>query len=146
MKATKRSGRLGAHGLWLALACVVATAGCAPAIQGQDTTQRPKDLPPPRLVDESLTCEELRKPESVQHEQPEYTEELRRYRVSGSVVVRVIITTEGTIRDPQVVRASDRRLIDPVLAALERWRYRPATCDGVPVEMVFHVSSQFRVH
>jgi len=103
------------------------------------------DLPPPRLVDESLTCEVLQQPQLVHREQPRYPADLVRFQGSGEVVVEVLVTREGAIRDPRVVRASDPRFIDPVLTAVRRWRYSPATCDGVPVEMLFHVYAAFAV-
>jgi len=117
--------------------------GCAGTLQEQGGARPPADLPPPRLVDESLTCEVLEEPELIHREQPEYPAEARKNQSSGEVTVRAIITKEGTIKDPQIVGGNNPIFIDPALEAVRNWRYRPATCDGVPVEMVFHIYMRF---
>ena len=87
----------------------------------------------------------LEEPELVYREQPDYPAEARKYRASGEVVVQVVVTREGTIRDPHVVEASHPAFIDPTLEAVAKWRFEPATCDGRPVEMIFHVYSHFEI-
>lgn len=137
-KTRERAKRVGP-----ALLFAILVVGCAGALQERDETGPRADLPPPRLVDESLACEALEEPELTHREQPDYPAEARKLRSSGEVVVQAIVTREGTIRDPRIVEASHPAFIDPVLSALENWRYRPATCDGVPVEMVFHIYMRF---
>ena len=49
------------------------------------------------------------------------------------VVVSFIIGTDGSVRAPLILEGAnlDSR---SVLAAVSHWRYRPATCNGVPTE------------
>jgi TonB family protein len=60
----------------------------------------------------------------------------------GEIIVEVIVTTEGNVRDAKVVKGNNPRLIDPALSAAKQWRYKPALCDGTPVEMVVYIYSQ----
>jgi protein TonB len=143
VRNTTRTGRLEPQRFWPLLICAAAVAGCAGLPHEGDDTPAQPELPPPRLVDESLICELLEEPELIHSEQPDYPAEARKHRSSGEVVVEAIITREGTIRNPRIVRATHPAFIDPVLTALERWRYRPARCDEIPVEMVFHIYMRF---
>ncbi|HUA15119.1 MAG TPA: TonB family protein [Verrucomicrobiae bacterium] len=51
-----------------------------------------------------------------------------------TVRVSFIIGVDGRVHSPLILEsaglASDRRVLD----AVRRWRYRPATCDGIPTE------------
>ncbi len=54
----------------------------------------------------------------------------------GVVGVTFTITTDGTVRDPQVSSSSGFAELDAAaLCTVARWRYEPALKDGQPVEM-----------
>jgi periplasmic protein TonB len=58
-----------------------------------------------------------------------------RLEIEGSVTVRVLIGTDGRVRQVQVVRATDPEFAKATeRQALRAWRFKPATRDGVPVE------------
>lgn len=77
------------------------------------------------------SCEDARPPEPLVTPDPLLTpaSEGRRVRIS------FIIGTDGRVHSPLVLESSgivgDRR----VLATVRTWRYRPATCNGVPTEI-----------
>jgi TonB family protein len=137
------SSRTGARQLGLALLCATFGVGCAGLIEMGRGAPTVPDLSPPRLVDESLTCDVLERPKVIHHEEPDYPADALHDRLEGQVLVEAIVTREGRIRDPKVVRASHPIFIDPAITALKRWRYKPANCDGVPVEMVWYVYVSF---
>jgi Gram-negative bacterial TonB protein C-terminal len=56
--------------------------------------------------------------------------------VVGSVRVCFIVTTDGRLVDPFIVRAADRRLEGPVLNVLKEYRATPARLNGAPVATV----------
>lgn len=67
--------------------------------------------------------------------QPEYPPVEQRAARSGFVTVRVLVGTNGRVRAVEPVTAtSDDFLAATRQAALARWRFRPATRDGVPIE------------
>jgi TonB family protein len=65
--------------------------------------------------------------------------------VRGDVVVQVTIDAQGNITDKKILKALGYGAEERVLAALEGWRFRPATEDGVPIPsqqyMYFHFPS-----
>lgn len=62
--------------------------------------------------------------------------------VHGDVVVQITIDAQGNITDKKILKALGYGAEERVLAALEGWRFRPATQDGVPIPsqqyMYFH--------
>lgn len=78
--------------------------------------------------------------------QPQYPPVEQRAGRSGLVTVRVLIGTNGRVRAIESVTAtSDDFFAATRQAALARWRFRPATRDGVPIERwrVMRVTFQF---
>jgi len=60
----------------------------------------------------------------------------------GNVVIEITIDESGAIVSKAVVRSMGPAIDAKVLAALESWRFRPATRDGVPIpskqDVVYH--------
>jgi protein TonB len=54
--------------------------------------------------------------------------------VEGCIVVKCVITTEGIPRDCQAVEALPPAT-EAAIASFRLHRFKPATCDGKPVEM-----------
>ncbi|MFZ3484303.1 TonB family protein [Sphingomonas sp. 3-13AW] len=67
--------------------------------------------------------------------QPAYPPVERRADRNGIVTVRVRIGTDGRVLAVEPVRATSDAFLEATRKqALSRWRFRPATRDGVPVE------------
>jgi TonB family protein len=62
--------------------------------------------------------------------------------VEGNVVVEITIDEAGNIVSKAIVQSLGPAIDAKVLAALENWRFRPATRDGVPIpskqDVVYH--------
>lgn len=74
---------------------------------------------------------------------PEYPSVARTARIQGSVVLRAIIGTDGTVQQLQVV-SGNPLLASPALNAVKHWRYRPYLVDGQPVEVETTVTVNFK--
>jgi len=76
-------------------------------------------------------CEDVQPPEALATPDPLFTTAAHGQRVR----VSFIIGTDGRVHSPLILEsaglAGDRR----VLQTVRRWRYRPATCNGVPTEI-----------
>ncbi|MEZ4649353.1 MAG: energy transducer TonB [Candidatus Eisenbacteria bacterium] len=74
-------------------------------------------------------------PEPVHRVLPEYTDEMRAARASGVVSARLLIDTEGHVREIEIL--SDFGLGSAELArhAFEQFRFRPAQRGGEPVSV-----------
>ena len=65
---------------------------------------------------------------------PAYTEEGRRLRVEGDVVLEVLFGAAGTLRVLRVVQGLGHGLDEAAIEAAGKITFRPATRDGVPVD------------
>ena len=78
--------------------------------------------------------------------QPFYPPEERRIERDGSVVVRVLIGIDGRVRQVERVDAtSDAFFNETRRAALARWRFRPGTRNGAPIEQWKTMRVTFRL-
>ena len=74
-------------------------------------------------------------PAHVRDLQPPYPPSERRAGEEGRVTVRVLIGTDGRVKQVErVAAASDAFFRATERQALSRWRFRPGTRDGVPQE------------
>ena len=74
--------------------------------------------------------------------EPEYSEEARKAKYSGVVLLTVIVDENGVPRNIRVVRPLGLGLDEKAIEAVQRWRFRPGLRHGkpVPVEAVVEVS------
>lgn len=75
---------------------------------------------------------------------PAYPPELIRDRVQGTVVLYAVIRANGTVDSVRVLDSVDQRLDESAISALKRWRFRPGTKQGVPVDIEAVVQVPFR--
>lgn len=76
---------------------------------------------------------------------PIYPDGARLTGTGGTVVLRGIVQTDGSLRELEVVEdpAPRLRLGRAALSAVRRWKYEPATREGRPVEMPIRIDVQF---
>ena len=71
----------------------------------------------------------LKKPE------PSYTEEARANKVTGTVILKVVFTSKGTVENIRVVRELPGGLTERAIEAAKKIKFVPATKDGHAVSM-----------
>lgn len=74
--------------------------------------------------------------------QPDYPAQARQIRIQGKVVLRAVISREGTIENLQVV-SGQPMLVRAAVDAVRQWRYRPYVLNGEPVEVETEVTVNF---
>ncbi len=74
--------------------------------------------------------------------QPDYPAPARQLRVQGKVVLRAVISREGTIENLQVV-SGHPMLVRAAVDAVRQWRYRPYVLNGEPVDVETEVTVNF---
>jgi len=76
---------------------------------------------------------------------PDYPEIARKARISGSVLLLIVIDAEGRVGSIEVVESPDPRFGFELAAieAVKRWRYRPARLGGRPVSVQASVRIEF---
>ncbi|MGC1645451.1 MAG: energy transducer TonB, partial [Candidatus Sulfotelmatobacter sp.] len=62
------------------------------------------------------------------------------------VMVSVVITPEGTVRDAKVMTSLDKDLDQKALEAVSKWKFQSATKDGKPVALRTVVELNFHLY
>lgn len=78
--------------------------------------------------------------------QPSYPPGMIRDEVEGSVTVRVLIGTDGRVKSVETVASDHQDFFEATRTqALKRWRFKPATKDGVAVESWQTLTVRFQI-
>lgn len=76
---------------------------------------------------------------------PEYSEEARKAKYSGTVMLEVIVDTEGRARDIRVSRSLGMGLDEKAVEAVTKWKFKPGTKEGRPVNVRALIEVNFRL-
>lgn len=77
--------------------------------------------------------------------EPEYTDEARKARHQGTVVLYVIVEPDGHVSRARLVRPVGLGLDEKALEAVRQWRFRPGMKDGQPVPVAAAIEVTFRL-
>jgi TonB family protein len=78
--------------------------------------------------------------------EPEFSEEARRARFQGIVVLKIVINKEGNIVRVRLERALGMGLDQNAMEGVERWRFTPATRNGQPVAVEMNIEVAFNLY
>lgn len=85
-------------------------------------------------------------PVMTKYVQPRFPTQAQRTRTEGWVVVGYTVDVEGNVSGARVVDAQPRHLFDrEAINAVERWKYKPATRNGTPVEAKLQRKIEFKL-
>lgn len=84
-------------------------------------------------------------PIAIYQPDPQYSEEARKAKYSGVVVVEIIVDAQGNVRDAQVVKPVGLGLDEKALEAVRSWKFKPGMRNGVPVATRVGVEVSFRL-
>ena len=82
-------------------------------------------------------------PSIVYRVEPTYSEEARKAKYQGVVVLSAIVRKDGTIEILKVVRGLGLGLDENAIQALKQWRFRPGMKNGVPVDVALNIEVNF---
>ena len=99
-----------------------------------ETSKKRADAGPPQTPVEILS-----KPK------PDYTDEARRLKVEGDVLVRVLFSAQGEVRVLDLVRGLGHGLDASALRAAQQIKFKPAQKDGQPVDSTATVHILFQL-
>ncbi len=105
------------------------------------------DGPPPAAEPEGpiMVGGDVKKPVRVHDPQPSYTELARRARIQGVVIVQAIIDKTGNVTAVKVLKGLPMGLDQATVDAIKRWRFKPATLNGKPVEVYYNLTVNFQL-
>lgn len=85
-------------------------------------------------------------PRLVFDPEPQYSEEARKAKQQGVVLLEVIVGSDGRVHKATVARALGMGLDQKAIEAVQGWRFEPATKDGVPVWVKVNIEVNFHLY
>lgn len=77
--------------------------------------------------------------------EPEYSEEARKAKFQGTVILSIVVDPSGQARDIKVVRPLGLGLDEKAIEAVRKWRFKPGLKDGAAVPVMATVEVNFRL-
>jgi len=84
-------------------------------------------------------------PIPIYRPEPEYSEEARKAKYQGEVVLSVVIDAKGLPTQIQVLHSLGLGLDEQAMKAVQQWRFKPGTKDGKPVPVIAQIAVNFRL-
>jgi len=85
-------------------------------------------------------------PRAIYEPDPEYSEEARKVKQQGTVVLTIVVDSSGHPRDVRVARSLGMGLDEKAIEAVQRWRFTPGVKDGAPVAVRVNIEVNFRLY
>jgi protein TonB len=76
---------------------------------------------------------------------PEYSAVALKNNIQGRVVLKAVISKDGTLKNVQLT-GPPSILSGPVLEAVKQWRYQPRTRNGVALEVDTQITIDFSIN
>lgn len=104
-----------------------------------------KLIDPPKLPDPVLVKVKP-DPRYMSKFQPDYPSSMVRMELEGRVSLKVLVGADGRVKQVQILSATDPAFASATeRQALNSWRFKPATKDGVPYESWYTTSVIFQL-
>ncbi|HEX6283522.1 MAG TPA: energy transducer TonB [Pyrinomonadaceae bacterium] len=78
--------------------------------------------------------------------EPQYTEDARKNQITGTVVLKVVFSSNGTVSNIRTVSGLPHGLTERAIAAARQIKFVPATKDGHPVSMWMQLEYNFNLY
>ena len=85
-------------------------------------------------------------PREIYSPEPEYSEEARKAKYQGTVVVKCVVGPDGRVRDIQLPRTLGMGLDEKVIEKVKTWKFEPARKDGQAVAVMIAVEVNFHLY
>lgn len=112
-------------------AVLLGLVALAAGVAAQESSYRPGDgVTYPRIVKEV---------------KPVYTDAARKERIQGTVMMDVVVRSDGTVGDVNVTKSLDKEfgLDDEAVRAVKQWVFDPGTKDGKAVAVLVQIEMSF---
>lgn len=85
-------------------------------------------------------------PHLIYGPEPEFSDEARKAKFSGTVVLGVIVGTDGRTHDIRVVQSLGMGLDEKAIEAIRQWRFEPSRKDGIAVAVLVDIEVNFHLY
>lgn len=83
-------------------------------------------------------------PRVVHQVNPSYKPDDEGFRISGTVIVGLTVSSKGEPKNVHVVKSLDKTVDQSAVEAVQQWEFEPAQRDGKPVAVRITVEIRFR--
>jgi len=84
-------------------------------------------------------------PALLYKKEPEYSEEARKAKYQGTVVLYIEVDPSGKAVNPRVIRSLGLGLDEKAIEAVRQWKFKPGYKDGKPVTVAATIEVNFRL-
>jgi TonB family protein len=84
-------------------------------------------------------------PTLISKVEPEYSEEARKAKWQGTVVLQLVVDEHGMPQQMRVTRSLGLGLDQKAMEAVAKWRFKPGLKDGKPVPVIATIEVNFRL-
>jgi TonB family protein len=85
-------------------------------------------------------------PRAIFRPEPEYSEEARKAKFQGTVVLSLVVGPDGRAHDIRVRRSLGLGLDEKAVETVRTWKFEPARKDGQPVAVLISIEVNFRLY
>jgi protein TonB len=78
--------------------------------------------------------------------EPEFSEEARKAKYQGVVVLNIVVGTDGRVHSPRVVRSLGMGLDEKAIEGVKTWKFDPSKKDGRPVAVEMNIEVAFNLY
>lgn len=84
-------------------------------------------------------------PVAIKTPEAKYTREAREEKIEGACLVSIVVDAKGIPQNLKVVRPLGHGLDEAALAAVKKYRFKPAMKDGHPVAVAIMIEVNFKL-
>jgi protein TonB len=89
----------------------------------------------------------VKPPEVIYKPLPYYTEEARKARAEGIVLIQAVVRKDGSVDSFKILRGLGYGLDESAINTIAtKWRFKPGTRNGVPVDVQANIEVTFRLY
>ncbi len=85
-------------------------------------------------------------PHLIYGPEPEFSEEARKAKYQGTVVLQVVVGTDGRTHNIRVAQSLGMGLDEKAIEAIREWKFEPSRKDGVPVAVRVDIEIDFHLY
>jgi periplasmic protein TonB len=85
-------------------------------------------------------------PHLIYGPEPEFSEEARKAKYQGTVLLQVVVGTDGRTHDIRVAQSLGMGLDEKAIEAIRQWKFEPSRKDGIPVAVLVDIEVDFHLY
>ena len=120
-------------------------AGAVAPLASQSAPQQSEEQTAPVVPRRIRVGGQVMRAKFVHQVAPKYPLEAKKNHLEGTVRLDVLVDRDGKVTDVKVL-SGDSLLAEAATQAVRKWRYKPTTLNGNPVQVLTEVNVNFNLH